>query len=170
MKFLQERTLNDKISEEVRKDYNQALELLEFLNETLDKMIVTSARVRMQKYWIHAKKKIFIPSLFMAFLDVFEVPEHDETIKNLVSVCLCVCHHDYSTFLLYYRGRGSKMFAIILWWTDKFLSFRAWQFRDVRDKNITFSGYFWNFLNFSMFLWIDEHINIVAEVNAHLMM
>jgi hypothetical protein len=51
----------------------------------------TSARIRMPKYWIHAKNKIFIPPLFLTFLDVFEVPEHDKAIKNLVSVCLCVC-------------------------------------------------------------------------------
>jgi hypothetical protein len=29
--------------------------------------------------------------LFTFFLDVFEVPEHDKAIKNLVSVCLSVC-------------------------------------------------------------------------------
>jgi hypothetical protein len=87
----------------------------------------TSARIRMPKYWIHAKNKIFKHPLFMNFLDVIEVPEHDKAIKNLVSVCLCVClcfcvsvcHHDYSTFPLYYRGRdGVKIFVISVWWTD----------------------------------------------------
>jgi hypothetical protein len=29
-----------------------------------------------------------------------EVAQHDKAIKNLVSVCLCVCRHDYSTFSL----------------------------------------------------------------------
>jgi hypothetical protein len=59
--------------------------------------------------------------LFMTFLDVIEVPEHDKAIKNLVSMCLCVSvcvcvfHHDYSTFLLYYRGRnGTEIFVILL--------------------------------------------------------
>jgi hypothetical protein len=56
----------------------------------------------------------------MTFLDVFEVPEHDKEIKKFgvrVSVCLClsVCHHDCSTFALYYRGRdGAKIFVILL--------------------------------------------------------
>jgi hypothetical protein len=91
----------------------------------------------------------------MTFLDVIEVPEHDKAIKNVVSVCvcvcvcLCVCHHDYSTFSLCNRGRdGAKIFVILLWWTDKFLSFRAWQFHAVRDKNVTFSGYFRDFFTY----------------------
>jgi hypothetical protein len=57
----------------------------------------------------------------MTFLDVIEVPEHDKAIKKMVCVCVCVCvclsvgHHDYSTFLLYYRGRdGAKIFVILL--------------------------------------------------------
>jgi hypothetical protein len=127
----------------------------------------------MPKYWIHAKHKIFILPLFMFFLDVFEVPEHDKAIKNLVSVCLCVSvgHHDYSTFSLYYRGRDdAKIFVILIRWTDKLLSFCAWQFRDVRDKNVTFSGYFWVFFStFLLFLWIVERINVVADVYAHLL-
>jgi hypothetical protein len=89
----------------------------------------------------------------MFFLDVIEVPEHDKAIKKFgvrvcvcQSVCLCVCHHDYSTFLLYYRGRnGVKIFVILMWWTDELLRFHAWQFRGVRDKNVTFSAYFWDF-------------------------
>jgi gustatory receptor len=40
MKFFKERTLNDKIWAEVRNDYNQVSELLKFVNENLDKMIV----------------------------------------------------------------------------------------------------------------------------------
>jgi hypothetical protein len=119
----------------------------------------TSTRIRMPKYWIHAENEIFIPSLFMIFLDVIEVSEHDKAIKKLVSVCcvcvcvcvcmcVCVCHHDYSTFLLCYRGRdGAKIFVILLWWTDKLLRFRAWQFRDVRDKK-SLLAYFWDFFNF----------------------
>jgi hypothetical protein len=54
----------------------------------------------------------------MTFLDVFEVPEHDEAIKKFgvrMSVCLSVCHHEYSTFPLYYRGRDdAKIFVILL--------------------------------------------------------
>jgi hypothetical protein len=116
----------------------------------------TSARIRNVEVLNSCEKKNFIPPLFMFFLDVFEV---FEAIKNLVSVCLgvcvclcvclCVCHHDYSSFLLYYRGRdGAKIFVILLWWTDKLLRCHAWQFRDVRDKNVTFLGIFWIFFNF----------------------
>jgi hypothetical protein len=78
----------------------------------------------------------------MTFLDVFEVPEHDEAIKNLVSVCLCPCvcvcvcvcvclcvcvyKHVFSTFALYYRGRdGAKIFVILIPRVELLLSFRA---------------------------------------------
>jgi hypothetical protein len=46
----------------------------------------------------------------MTFLDVIEVPEYDKAIKKFdvrVSVCVSVCHHDYFTFPLYYRGRDA---------------------------------------------------------------
>jgi hypothetical protein len=36
------------------------------------------------------KIKISGPPLFMTFLEVIEVPEHDKALKNLLSVCLCV--------------------------------------------------------------------------------
>jgi hypothetical protein len=86
-------------------------------------------------------------------------------------VCVCVCHHDYSTFPLYYRGRnGSKIFVILLWRTVKLLSFREWQFRDVRDKNVTSRLFLRFFQLFLIFLWIVEHINVVTDVNAHLLM
>jgi hypothetical protein len=91
------------------------------------KYFITSARIRMPKYWIHAKNKIFVPPLFMTFLDVIEIPEHNEAKKGVyvcmyVSLCVCVClclsvgHHDYSIFLLYYRSRnGAKFFVILMW-------------------------------------------------------
>jgi hypothetical protein len=70
----------------------------------------------------------------MFFLDVIEVPEQDKAIKNLVSVCLCKCvcmlcaclcvgHHDYSTFLLCYRGRdGAQIFVLLLQLANKLLA------------------------------------------------
>jgi hypothetical protein len=39
---------------------------------------------------------------------------------------------------------------------------------DVRDKNNNFLGYFQLYLSFLIFLWIIEHIIVVAGVNAHL--
>jgi hypothetical protein len=55
----------------------------------LKALSLSSARIRMPKYWIHAKNKKIIPSLFMTFLDVIEVPEHNKEKKG-VRVCVCV--------------------------------------------------------------------------------
>jgi hypothetical protein len=51
----------------------------------------TSARIRMPKYWNHVEIKKFLPLLFMTFLDVSEVPEHDKAKKKIVSLCLWIC-------------------------------------------------------------------------------
>jgi hypothetical protein len=66
-----------------------------FKRVTLLKSIVSSGRIRIPKYWIHAKYKNEC-SPFMFFLNVFEVPGCDEA-KN-VGVCKCVCLFGYQRY------------------------------------------------------------------------
>jgi hypothetical protein len=129
----------------------------------------------MPKNWIHAKNKIFVPSLFMTFLDVIEVPEHDKAIKYLVSVymsvCLPVCVSVITINLLFHYTTELAM-------VPKSLYFDAMSFWDFTldsivtcvTKTSLFQAIFEIFSFFLIFLWIVEHIIIVADVNAHLVM
>jgi hypothetical protein len=123
-------------------------------------LLFTSARIRMPKYWIHAKNKIFIPPLFMTFLDVIEVPEHDKAIKNVVSVCLCVCvcvSVCLSSRLLHFFTilQGSRWsqnlcnFIVMNWLTFEVsrvtISWRAWQKRYFFRLFLRFFQLFWCF-------------------------
>jgi hypothetical protein len=115
----------------------------------------------------------------MTFLDVIEVPEHDKTIfKNEVCVCMCVCvcvSVCLSSRLLYFftilqRSRWCQNlhnFNAMNWFVFEIsrvtVSWRAWQKRH-------FFKLFLKKFNFLTFLWIVEHISIVAHVNAHLVM
>jgi hypothetical protein len=78
----------------------------------------------------------------MKFLDVNEVPEHDKKFGVRVSVCVCVCVCKSVTTItpLFSELQSSQ-------WCQNLpnfivMSFRARQFRDVRDKNVTLSVYF----------------------------
>jgi hypothetical protein len=83
-------------------------------------------------------------------------------------VSVCVCQHDSSTFLLYYRSRDrAKIFVILIRRVELLLSYQAWQFRDVRDENVTFFCVFLKNSTFLIFLWIIEFLNVVADVYAH---
>jgi hypothetical protein len=79
---------------------------------------ITSARIKMPKYRIHAKIKKCIPPLFMTFLDVIEVPEHDKAIKILVSVwkinsILCLIFFDSFVLFMSMHFKSQKLDIIL---------------------------------------------------------
>jgi hypothetical protein len=111
--------------------------------------LFTSARIRMPKYWIHAKNKIFVHPLFMTFLDVIEVPEHDKAIKNLVSVCLCRSSRLLHFFTILQRSRWCQNlwnFIVMKWLTFEVsrvtVSWRAWQKRHFFRLFLRFFNFF----------------------------